>query len=109
MAETAGLSVGGDDEGLKMSALVASVPTIGAGGWTIEAEGIDRGATASFASVFVSAFSILVSTLVVDAEGDGIESVLLLIDMRLPKRPTDGFFSRTGTLWLFSMVGKSPA
>jgi hypothetical protein len=98
--------LGGEEEGLKMSALVASVPTTGAGGWTNAAEGTERDAVASlFASDFTSFLSFLMSTLVVDAEGEGPESVLLLFDIRLPNRPTDGFFSRTGTLWLFSMVG----
>jgi hypothetical protein len=99
MAVAAGLSFGGVEEGLKMSALVASVLTTGAGAWTKEAEGTERDVAASlFASDFRSGLSCLMSMLVVDADGEVGASVLLLVDMRLPKRPTDGFFSRTGIL-----------
>jgi hypothetical protein len=101
MANAAEFPSGGEDEGLKWSALVATVPTIGDAGCAKGAESTGGEPISLFVSV-------LLSTLYADVEGDDAKSGLLVLLMSLlPNKPTDGFFSRTGALWLFSIWGRS--
>jgi hypothetical protein len=101
MATAAEFPSGGEDEGLNWSALVATVTTVGDAGCVKGAESTGGEPISLFVSV-------LLSTLYADVEGDDAKSGLLVLLMSfLPNKPTDGFFSRTGTLWLFSIWGRS--
>jgi len=104
MADAAKLSFGGEDDGLKMSALVASVSTVGEAGCAKEAARTGRGivavavAVSGFASVLESPPT---SRLVEDAEAEAGEdgSSLDLVEALLPNKPDEDLCcSMTGKL-----------
>jgi len=122
IADFAGLSLGGDDEGLKISALTLSVLIVGDEGCANGAgsTGGDKpdSLESSFASFLDSKLpvdvlgSLFVSKLAEDILASGLRLRLvddaelaprksLLLAIFLPNNPD--VFSGTGTLWLFSM------
>jgi hypothetical protein len=103
MVDAAVFPSGGEDEGLKCSALAAIVPTVGDEGWT-------KGAESAGGETPVSLFASFLTS-ILDEEVEGVvdvKSVLLaFLETFRPNKPVEGFFSRTGRLWLFSIWGRS--